>query len=330
MGLRPGGDVRMPLRPHLRLLDLPSGEVFDLLAPDVPAHHPGKDEHGEFTCSRLYGSVLLQCTRTGVVWIDLATRKIIKELSHPLLHDVHDALIHPDGSLSIASTGLDSICHFHRDGTLLAHHHVGFSPFKERFGAHTDFRDLPFRTFKPHEVHPNHLTWYKDELWFTGLETQTFAPVGGGHPGLHLQEGLPHDGLQFGDELWFTTVNGYVLAYDTDTLRRTRRLHLPSLMPRKGQMGWIRGLAKYGQRLFVGMTLLRTSRIRERFREWWLDTAYPRHPTQVIEVDLNTNRVVATYPVGNPKGGTLYSLHVLDPADPFNLTSGLDSAPTAG
>ena len=118
MGVRRG--VRQPLRPSLRALDPTSGAVQELPLPrwDHPSPH---GDHAELTGSRLWGDTLIACTRTGVLWIRRDDLTLVDSLTHPLLHDVHDAVPLPGGGVAVASTGIDSVLTFH-GGRLTAHH----------------------------------------------------------------------------------------------------------------------------------------------------------------------------------------------------------------
>ncbi len=323
MGIKPGGRVNHPLRPHLRLLDTRTGAVTDLLTPVPEPFHPGRREHAEFTCAKLRGHTLLQTTRSSVWWIRLPDMAVTRQLSHPLMHDVHDALLAPDGLLYVTSSGLDTVLAFDQAGSLVARHYLGSTSFEERFGDRTDFRSLPFDHFKPHEVHPNHLVWMNDEPWFASLNARRFAPVRRPHEGVVIEHGPIHDGVLHEGLLWLTTVTGHVLALDPATLAPRIHLDLNEISDETGHLGWCRGLAFHGEHLFVGMTMLRNSPQREIVRWILKGPASRKLPTRVLQIHLPTRRLVASHPVGNAAGGTLYSIQPwpedLDPTMVDNL-----------
>jgi hypothetical protein len=95
----------------------------------------------------------------------------------------------------------------------------------------------------------------------------------------------------------------------------TRHVHLDlsAMESTKKLRGWCRGIEKVGHRLFVGMTMLRASRHREALRHLFRGEAGRKLPTRVLEIDLETETIVDSYPVGNEAGGTLYGIHALTP-----------------
>lgn len=303
--------VGAPRRPALRLLDTDTGVVEDLPVPHgVP--HPGD---AELTGAHRVGDTLWQCTRAEVFELEWPSCRLRRRHTHPLLHDVHHAIPTPEG-LAVAATGHDSVVVLGADGALVAHHWLREGVFAEVFGHVEDFRTVPFEATKPHTFHPNHLRW-DDGLWVTCLHT---------HEARHLPSGRriqlpgpPHDGTALDGELWFTTIDGQVVAVDPATLQRTRTLDPVGDTP--GLPGWCRGVAKAGHRLFVGMTALRRSAHRELLRRAIRGRQGTKRPTRVVELDLRDNRIVAEYPVGNHAGGTLYGIHVLDTPSPTHYSA---------
>lgn len=322
MGLKPGGYARAPLRPHLRILDTDTGSVTDPRVETTPRHHPSPDDHAEFTGAvRTPDGHLLQTTRTEVLWLRWPDLTVVRRWSHPLLYDVHDALPRPGGGWAVTATGHDSVLEFDAGGRLQTHHWLaagrvgqGAPPpgFLEAHDGVTDFRTVPFVRFKPHAVHPNHLVDLDGSLWVTSLRTRRFHPVDDPQGGVVFDQGPPHDGIRWHDGLWFTTISGHVVVRDPHTLAVTRDLDLSALATHRRMQGWCRGLARVGSRLFVGMTILRGSTQRELIRWLVKGEAGRKAPTRVVEVDLDTERIVAEHPVGNVAGGTIYSLHPLD------------------
>jgi len=310
MGLKPHGHIGEPLAPRLRVLDVPSGEVHTLSAREMPAaHHPSHQEHAEFTGARRGEQHLLQTTRTEVLWLDWPSLQVARTFSHPLFHDVHDAIERPHGGFAVTSSGLDSVLEFTAQGELLHHHYLGQGPFEARFGGYDDYRNVPFDHFKPHPVHPNSLFHAQGELWTTTLMSEEALCVTRPALGpLPFPEGGVHDGQRQGDHHVFTTVSGWVIFTDP-SLRRVRALNLRAIEAPGGHPGWCRGVALVGEYLFVGMTMLRDSRHREALRQLLRPWRGRKLPTRVLQIHLPTERLVASYPVGNEAGGTLYALH---------------------
>lgn len=310
MGLKPHGRTGEPLRPALRWLDPDTGRVEDIAGVPGLAHHPSAADHAECTGAHRLGDRLWQTTRTEVLtlsWPDLA---VLERFSHPLLHDVHDALPLPDGGFAVTATGHDSVLRFDARGELVTHWWLGgdTASFPAAYPGITDFRRVPFAATKPHAVHPNHLVWMDDALWVTCLHTQQLRCLTQARAPLAVPEGPPHDGRWHDGLLWLTTVNGRVLAVDPATGQRRIDLDLHDLDPTPGLPGWCRALTVVDHRLFVGMTTLRRAAHTEVARQLLRGAAGRKKPTRVVEIDLRTHQIVAQHPVGNAAGGTLYAL----------------------
>lgn len=310
-----------PLRGVLRQLDTTTGRTVDLLWVDPPEdEHPGAHEHAELTGSELSAHELIQCTRTSVLVLSWPGLTLLERVTHPLLSDVHHAVRLGDGALAIAVTGHDSVLVL-RDGRVVAWTWLGHPDGRPRTGDDasppegfaaaypdvTDFRRVPFDRYKPHRVHPNHLTLLDGALWVTGLEDRRFRP-------LHSADGArfarpPHDGRCLDGALWFTSVDGQVTALDPATATPLRALSADAGLP--GLPGWCRAVEKVGDTLFVGWSMLRASRHRELLRVALRGAAGQKRPTRVTELDLTTGAIRAEHPVGDHGGGTIYAIHAL-------------------
>ncbi|MCB9682851.1 MAG: hypothetical protein H6733_15395 [Alphaproteobacteria bacterium] len=314
MGLKPGGDPAAPLQAVLRWLDPSTGTVVDALhVPPTPGTHPSARDHAECLGAHRDGDVLVQVTRTEVIWLDLPTLAVRDRFSHPLFHDLHDARPLPGGGLAVTSAGNDSVLVFDVHRELVAHHVLRDVPFAVAFPGIDDFRTVPFDATKPHHAHPNRIVVLGDDLWVTCLVTQTCRCLTSDHPPLAFPEGPPHDGVLLDGLVWFTTVTGHLIAVDPTTRDRVRTLDLGALTASRRMPGWCRGIAGHDGQLYVGMTMLRSPTHRELLRWVVKGEAGRKLPTRVLQVDPSRGRIVAEHPVGNAAGGTLYDLTVWAP-----------------
>ncbi len=307
MGIRPSGRVRDPLRPQLVEVDLDTGRQVDTLTWQTPVEHTsGPAADTEFTCAEWAADgLLLQPTHTELHWVDVERMQIVRTVSHPLFHGVHSATPLPDAGVLLSAAGIDSVLTVDAAGEV-AHHHLGPDDFATRFGT-TDLRRVHYDAFKPHVLHCNHAVQAAGELWVTCFETRDCRTVSG-HRHISLPEGIPHDGRLRDGLLWFTQVHGRVVAVDPTSGQRVREIDLASVCAGAGHLGWCRGIEVVGSRLFVGFTMLRAARHREVLR--WLATGPDgrKLPSRVVEVDLDTERVVRQIQLGNDAGGTIYGM----------------------
>lgn len=218
---------------------------------------------------------LLLCTEREVIATDREGR--IREVrSHPWFNDLHDAMRH-EGRLWVCSTGLDAVLEF-RDGEIERVHGFGSRRLEDR-----DYRAL---STKPHEVHPNHLFVWDGAVWVTRFHSADAVALDAPTRRLPI-EGPPHDGLPVGDRVWFTTVDGRLVAIDPRS--DAREIHRLSGQP---PLGWCRGLYVDGDVAWVGMSRLRATRARRhlaRLRGWLRGGRFDsRWPTRVIAHQLST------------------------------------------
>lgn len=311
MGIKPDARVDVPLRPCLKEVDVDEGRVTRSVSYEVrPEHTPGPYAHQEFTSASWSPcGLLLQPAHTELLWIDPDNGGVVRRMSHPLFHGIHSAHTGIDGVIALTAAGLDSVLWLDRGGTLLDHRYLAPGSFDDRFDRSRDYRKVDHDALKPHVVHPNH-AWQADgEWWVTCFETRCARSLDDAARIIALDEAIPHDGRMIDGLLWFTQVDGRIVAVDPVHLRRRRVVDLRRLTSGTGMLGWCRGIEVVGDRLFVGMTMLRRSRHREVMRMVMRGLAGKKRPTRVVEVDLKSERIVQDIPVGNAAGGTIYAIN---------------------
>lgn len=314
MGLRAGDDPAGPLVAVARRIAWPSGEVLHDGTPPVdgvsaatgdPVHHLGAGFR--------QGSAAVLCTRTGVVklddgggWTTLASHRWFSDL-----HNVADArglVGQPEAAWLVSSTGNEAVHLLARDGRVLRSWWLGGAVDGERFGGLADFRAVRGDAFKPHRVHPNFVFVREGRAWVTALHAKAAWDLDNPAVRIELPEGAPHDGLLRDGWRWFTTVNGWLIAVDDHTLGRRLAIDLPAQHHGPETFGWLRGVEVVGDRVWVGVTMLRKSRWIELARRAIRGAAGDKLPTRVLELDRGTGRVVRSVTVGGRSGGNLYGL----------------------
>ncbi len=305
MGIaRRAGD---PRRPRVRVVDAEAWTVAGELAFEA-AHAPSPDAHQEATAASLTGErLLLQPAHTELLWIDPVALRIVRRVSHPLFHGLHSATESDDGTIVVTCAGLDSVLELDADGRPLRHHWLREGRFADAYGGITDFRTVDHRGFDPHSHHPNFAWRSGDEIWATCFETRE-CRTADGRRRIALDEAIPHDGRLREGLLWFTQVDGRVIAVDPVTLQRKLEIDLRELCATRKMLGWCRGVEVVGDRLFVGMTMLRSTRHREVLRMLLRGAQGEKLPTRLLEIDLGRFRVRREIELGVPDGGTIYSI----------------------
>jgi hypothetical protein len=307
MGIKPRGRASDPLEPLLVELDTERREVVRTLGWTTPTHaRSGPDSDQEFTAASFdHDGRLLQPTHTEILVVDVERWRVDSALSHPAMHSIHSATPTERGVM-LTSSGSEAVLHVNRAGELLER--IPLTASAPDAWSEPDLRRAHHDAFKPHQVHPNHAAMVGGELWVTSLN-ECRCRVGAGRA-VDFGTQMPHDGRLRGGLVWFTLVDGFVVGVDPSTLEVVRRLDLRSLSRSDHMLGWCRGVDVVGDRMFVGMTMLRRTTHREVLRRILMGAGGVKLPTRVLEIDLAGPRLVAEYPLGNRAGGTIYGVNV--------------------
>lgn len=230
-----------------------------------------------FKAATLCGDHLYVCTQTEILIYRLPGFERVGYLTHPWFNDVHHVRPRANGNLLIANTGLDMVLEMTTDGEVVEVWNVlGEDPWA-RFDPAIDYRKVV--TTKPHLAHPNFVFALGDpalpEIWATRFE-QRDAVLLDGAPDqdravrrLAIDRERPHDGVVHGRHVYFTTVDGHIVAVDADGASDTRVSNLNTFSGKDGPLGWCRGLDVWDdERVLVGFSRLRPTRFRQNLR--WL------------------------------------------------------------
>lgn len=306
MGIKPGGTRAEPLRPLLVEVDLDRRVVTRSLPWRIdPAHQAGPDMDQECTAAAWADDdLVLQPTHTELLWVSVSRWEVVHSATHPRLHSVHSAAPRAAGGAWLTSAGTDSVLALDRSGALLDTIELG--SWSSRFDE-AEPRACGHDAFKPHEVHPNRAFELDGDLWVTSFEDRSCRCLADGRA-VAFPEGFPHDGVLRGGLLWFTLVQGHVVAVDPVTLERRVQIDLNALVDTRRMLGWCRGIDVVGGRALVGMTMLRRARHREVLRWLARGEAGRKLPTRLLVVDLDGPRIVDEIELGNRAGGTIYGV----------------------
>lgn len=297
MGIKRNGRTDSPLRALLREIDADTGAVLrDFHWDSTPGCWPGGDEPCAFTAAVLAERLVVP-SRTEVLFFDPVRWRVEDVWSSPWFSDLHSVTPAAHGWW-VTATGYDAVLRM-VDGRCEELRSLRGEVPEER-----DWRMIPAADLKPHHWHPNYAVQRSDGLWVTSFEGHGCVNLDT-DVRIPLPEGPPHDGILRQGRIWYTTVTGHVIAIDPETRVRVAHIDLNLLCDAPGLLGWCRGIEVVGNRLFVGFTMLRRSRMREALG--WM-TRGPKHPTRIVEIDLAGPRVVRESRVGNRAGGSIYSI----------------------
>ena len=127
-------------------------------------------------------------------------------------------------------------------------------------------RDLRYMDFRPHFLHPNHLQPVGNDIWVTLFSTGQIVSL---REKKVLAENLgrPHDGIISNGRAYITDCkNRRVVIHEfNETTQTLGASLLDHQLPQQTCDGFVRGLAPFADRLFVGLTAKRGTPEPQRF-----------------------------------------------------------------
>lgn len=291
-------------------LDTDTGEVRTVLEHESPSgRRPERDPSFVFKAGSWDGDALLLCTQTEIVVFDPRHEQVVRTVSHPWLNDVHH-VARIDGRLHVVSTGLDALLVFDADDRDIeeVHSATGEDPW-QRFDREADYRLVP--TTKPHRCHPNYVYTHRGARWISRFEQRDTLCLDGPRRSLRLADDPVHDGVEDGDDVWFTVVSGEVIAARPDEGRVRARFDLNGMEagpPRP--LGWCRGIHREPGRTLLGFSRLRPTRLKQNLS--WLRKPLGKqpepHPTRVCAYDLDAGRKLDTWVLEETGISSIFSI----------------------
>jgi hypothetical protein len=292
------------------------GRAERILEYETPAAHCAGDAPSiVFKAASIQGDRAYLCTQTEVLICDFPTFAIRDVISLPCFNDLHHVAAAPDGRLYVAVTGLDAVAELAPDGALLDLVSVTGDPVWNRFSKATDYRKIA--TTKPHLAHPNFVFFLDGAPWVTRFVQRDAVPLSGNGKGrapFRLgMEGV-HDGHVAGRFLYFTAVNGVVLAFDLASgAMQTFDLNRAESSYRDRPLGWCRGILPRGDDVWVGFSRIRYTQLRQNID--WVRRGFrnvdrlPPAPTRIARYDLAKNALVDEFDLEPAGMNTVFSIH---------------------
>jgi hypothetical protein len=193
------------------------------------------------------------------------------------------------GTLLVVNTGLDQIVELDFDGKVLREwNSLGKSPW-ERFDPEVDYRKVA--TTKPYESHPNHVFEIGEEVWATRFKQKDAVSLDDPLRRINIDVERVHDGVTYGDHIYFTAVSGHIVVANAETLEIEESLDLSTLEDGEVQLGWCRGILPDATGAWVGFSRLRPTAFRENVA-WVKDGFRKSMPTHIARYDLEKRELV--------------------------------------
>jgi hypothetical protein len=244
-----------------------------------------------FKAGTIVGDTLYACTSTEVLIFKLPEFSKIGYISLPCFNDVHHVTPSADGNLLVASTGLDMVVKFTPQGKILTEWDVLDEPLWSRFSRDVDYRKV--ESTKPHKSHPNFVFELDGRVWATRFHQRDAICLENRTQRIDIGDMRPHDGLVWGNRVYFTTVDGRVVIANTRTLQVDNITDLKQIDGQNALLGWCRSLLPVDEkRIWVGFTRVRKTKFQENIM--WVKKAFHEgmgvKPTHISLYDIKENQ----------------------------------------
>lgn len=251
-----------------------------------------------FKAAHCENGLLYLCTQTEVLVVDARTFRLIHHLSHKWMNDVHHVRPSNRNTLLVVSTGLDALFEYSYAGECLGQWNAVDGEIWERFSIDKDYRKVV--TTQPHAAHPNFCFYLGEQLWLTRCDLKDAICLDDRRKKIDLSNtGMIHDGVVWGDEIYFTIVDGRIAVVDADSLQLKKVYDLNQYSGKKVALGWCRGIHLIDNRnVIVGFSRLRPSKWHKdiQWLQWikykaGISRHQPEAPTRVAQYDLVAGRM---------------------------------------
>ncbi|KGP74672.1 hypothetical protein [Pontibacillus yanchengensis] len=219
-----------------------------------------------FKAGTLQGDYIHVCTTTEVMTLHAETLEKVNYFSHKSFNDLHHVRMTKNGNYLVVNTGLDLLMEFSYEGELLAQWPVHDDV--ETYNSDVDYRKIP--STKPHTSHPNYVTILDNHYWVTRFKQKDAINIHNNNKAKINIEGM-HDGIAYKNFIYYTTVNGHIVKYDTVThtyedydLNKLEESFITTFKA----LGWCRGLKVVDEEtVIVGFSRLRPTKQKD-YTQW--------------------------------------------------------------
>jgi hypothetical protein len=263
-----------------------------------------KDPAITFQASAIQGSTLYTCTQTEVLVYTLPNFEQVGYISLPHFNDVHAVRPTPEGTILVANAGLEMVLEMTLDGAIKREWNVlGEDPWAN-FSKDVDYRGI---STKPHRSHPNYVFHVGDEIWVTRFHQGDALCLTNPEKRIPISTERIHDGVYHDGLLYFTTVTGTVVIANPATLQVEQVIDLNTMHEEGTLLGWCRSVLVDGDKLWVGFSRIRPTKLRENVT--WVMRGFKRvRPTHIacydiarrqciVEIDMEPAGLAAIYSI---------------------------------
>jgi hypothetical protein len=295
----------------LGIVDAETGEILHWCEYKTPPELQAPKQKMQFTGFCLTDRQMYVCSHTEIIrFTEWPPTEPSGRISLPGFNDLHHC-IPWEGGLAVANTGLETVDHVSLEGELL-HRWDLLDGRAEARRIDPDFDYRRIEDTKPHLVHGNHLWVRHGELWVTELRTSRAVCVTDRRCEVTVEAGMPHDGRYIRGRLAFTTVNGFVLLADPDSLEVVASHDLSRMTPGIRTLGWCRGVCEDPRdpsRFFVAFSMIRKSRWRD--YGFWIKHGHKKMPSRIDLFDVDRGEVVTRILMTESQSLVLFQLDLL-------------------
>ncbi|HZR56037.1 MAG TPA: hypothetical protein VFA74_04120 [Terriglobales bacterium] len=307
-------------------LDTESGRVVTCVEYKSPLEaRANENSSNVFKAGTIVGDTLYACTSTEVLILKLPEFKKTGYISLPCFNDIHHVTPSSDGNLLVANTGLDMVVKFTAEGKILATWDVLDEPLWSRFSQDVDYRKV--ESTKPHKSHPNFVFELDGKVWVTRFRQRDAICLEDRSKRIDVAVMTPHDGLVWGDHVYFTTVDGRIVIADSRTFQIGYVADLKEIDGSNALLGWCRGLLPVDEnRIWVGFTRVRKTKFQENIM--WVKKAFHEgmgvKPTHISLYDIHAKRCLQEFDLEPHGMNIVFSIFPSEP-DTERLHSSISS-----
>jgi hypothetical protein len=281
---------------------------------------PASNRPSEPDCSVLFKSgdiqnnELVVTTQTEVLIYTLPQYDLERCYSLKEFNDVHHAKKLANGNLLVCTTGLDAVFEINQAGDIVDQWSTIEDDIWSKFSKSEDYRKI--LTTKPHSSHPNFCFDFQDEKFVTRFQQKDAISLTG-NKRFDIGVGGPHDGFVLGNEVYFTTVNGFVVGFNIETTEKILVEDLNNYEEnKKRNLGWCRSLLMCNKdEAIVGFSRIRTTKFSD-YLSWVKEKTGAgttnAFPTRIVKYNLKNNVIDWSVNIENFDMNAVFSILPLD------------------